>query len=243
MLFTKSVTDSLQFVLFRDNIIPQTNLVECIWVKTTNIFLTTKGSSLCSSCAKPFTLGFMIFCTIPFVPTNGLEFQKANFSRLTWNTFDDIPKSTTNISFLFCNVTYVEYNTFCNFQNLTYLTFSGNNLNTFKIAYNNLQVLNLANKQINSIDGKLLLNSPYLQVLYLEHNNLISIDWNLNEHFNLQKVILNENHLTTINLISPTLQELWIKSETGKIEFAATSKMEQHIWKQPEPKLMMTCVG
>ncbi|XP_065170461.1 uncharacterized protein [Atheta coriaria] len=141
--------------------------------------------------------------------------------------FDHIPENTTYMSLSYCNVSYVEYDAFRKFENMTYLNLTGNLLKAFYIAPNQLRVLDLSVNQITYIDNQLLLNSPNLTQLYLERNNLKSIDWNLYAHLNLQKVILNKNQLTTINLISPTLQELWIKLEDGRVQFLATSKIAQ----------------
>ncbi|XP_065160759.1 uncharacterized protein [Atheta coriaria] len=158
---------------------------------------------------------------------HGLELQNERLPILKWSYFENVSANTTNITFSNCSVSYVQFDAFCKFKNMTYLDFTGNNLKSFNIALNQLQVLNLADNKLTAIESKLLLNSPNLQELYLERNNLKSIDWNLNVHINLQKVILNENQLTTISLISPTLQELWIKFEDARVEFSAVSKMEQ----------------
>lgn len=159
--------------------------------------------------------------------TNGLEFHNEYFPILSGNSFENVAENTTNISFSNCSVFYVEYTAFNKFENMTYLSITGNKLKTFNIARNQLRVLDLADNQISFIEQEFLLNSPYLEELYLEHNNLNNIDWNLNAHLNLQQVILNANYLTTINLISPTVQELWIKFENGRVVFSTTSKMAQ----------------
>ncbi|XP_065169722.1 uncharacterized protein [Atheta coriaria] len=176
-----------------------------------------------------FLLGFMIFPNMLMLigQTNGLEFHNEYFPILKWNSFENVAKNTTSIFFSNCSIFYVEYTAFNKFENMTYLSITGNKLKTFNIARNQLRVLDLADNQISFIEQELLLNSPYLEELYLEHNNLNSIDWNLNAHLNLQKIMLNENQLTTITLISPTLQELWIKFENGRVVFSTTSKMAQ----------------
>lgn len=180
---------------------------------------------------KTMIRGFKLVCTsimiLSFAPANGLEFNNVKCPILEENYFKNVPEKTTNLSFSNCDVTYVEYFAFDKFENMTILSITGSYITTFNIAPNQLRILDLSVNQITYIDDQLLLNSPNLTQLYLERNNLKSIDWNLNAHFNLQKVILNENQITTINLISPTLQELWIKREDGRVQFSATSKMEQ----------------
>lgn len=174
-------------------------------------------------------IGFIIVLTFAIVPTQAFFVKHRNLPIIKSTFFKNfqLEPNTSIISIEYSKIVYVEYSAFGEFENLTNLSLVGNNLTTFHIESNKLQVLNLAHNKITNIDPKLFENSPHLTELYLEDNQISRIEWDLSFHSNLQKVLLNENRLEWIHLISPTLDSLWIKWGTRTVEFSPESELKQ----------------
>jgi len=107
---------------------------------------------------------------------------------------------------------YANYNQLTNLDthnniNLRWLSLKDNQLNNIDISNNKLVELNLSNNQLSDID---LTGNNFLRNLYINNNHLTSIDL-IDQAQNLERLYLDSNQLTNVNVsYTPHLEFLYL---------------------------------